>query len=197
VKRTSFSFIAYFGGTVLLTGCEKVSTGDVQTDWLINSSAELRNFSLFWLLPALFLFAIIGMDHPETEESGRTSGGEIVYTYTGRTIKGNPESGRKAALWWITHFPLVGIYLFYYHDSFYLTTGYPNLDALLYWLLVPTGLIIASTVSEKILSLLFKQSILANFFAVFGALALANLSGWIIYFVASIAFSLILWIFSK
>jgi hypothetical protein len=182
---------------MLLTGCTRASTGDIQTDWLISSSAELRNFSLFWLLPALFLFAGIAADHNETKESGRTSAGDTVYTYTGNVIKGDPESAIKVASWWITHFPSTGIYLFYYHDFFHLITGYPKLDFLLSWLLVPICLITASVGLEKISSILFNQSILANFFAVFGAVALVNLSGWIIYFSCSLAFDFISWIFSK
>jgi hypothetical protein len=212
MNRSLKIFAAYFSVTTLLAGCAKNAAEKVDTNWLIDFSTELRNFSLFWLLPAGALFMLTATDWPETEHTGYTSEMHAVYTKTGRTISGDPEKAKKQAIWWLNNFPFIGIYLFYYYRVFSLITGYPNLDALLSliisWLIVPACIIAASMGLQKAFTYVFGAPVVASVSRALWIAASVNLLVWTIYLVSPLVLRLcgaiansilnsILWLFAR
>jgi len=141
------SFAAALPFLLMLSSCSAViALGEKQKAPLPYLS-HIAAFSLVWLIPAGILWFITASDRPEIKaEFGITSKGDLVFTPTGRTIPGNPETAGWVASAWLLGYPILFFYFTNAKPLITMITGYPNIDSILTSFVIPLLILAISLV---------------------------------------------------
>lgn len=98
------------------TGCAMLDQAGRNPTEPLNALVLFLFFSLIWLVPAGFLYLMIGSDREELKTVHGTAWGPQNGTVnidlrvpTGRTIRGNPKLASAVAVYWTTLIPAIAV----------------------------------------------------------------------------------------
>lgn len=154
ISKRTFLLVSFF----CLTACEALENLN-ENIGVFESMTLLAIWSLWWLIPALFLYCFLMVDKEDTKTISGTvystnNDGQVSehYVSKGEIVKGNSVLAQIIMFFWLLLYPLMYFYWPLFKDANKIAfLGFPNLDWFILKIITPLTIIIGCYMLSRFL----------------------------------------------